>query len=189
VCEQQDVSSKLIKIPESKQVVGPNLNIKSTSGNPSKQSKKNQDMRGFHNKRTGRLILRSLRNRSKSHMSSIESIEIHESSDSEIEKFLAEEDPNYSRPDLSQTFDYVNNLPPCLRNNKEFIGIKLGQRPTVDSGSVLTHSHVPPQLIVPDVHFEVCLHWIGRYYTDIPILQENIKALMTQNDSLTNENS
>jgi hypothetical protein len=77
-------------------------------------------------------------------MRSIESIEIHESSNSEIEKFLVEEDPNYSRSDLSQTFDYVNNLPPCLRNNKEFIGIKLDQRSTVDSGSVLTHNHAPP---------------------------------------------
>jgi hypothetical protein len=77
-------------------------------------------------------------------VSSIESIEIHESSDFEIEKFLAEEDPNYSRPYLSQTFDYVNNLPLFLRNNKEFIGIKLGQSPTMDSGSVLTHNHAPP---------------------------------------------
>jgi hypothetical protein len=36
VCEKKDVNSKLIKIPVSKQVVGPNLNIKSTNGNPSK---------------------------------------------------------------------------------------------------------------------------------------------------------
>ena len=36
VCEQQDVNSKFIKIHEREQVVSPNLNIKSTSGNPSK---------------------------------------------------------------------------------------------------------------------------------------------------------
>jgi hypothetical protein len=36
LCEQQDVNSKLIKIPEHEQVFDPNLNIKSTSGNPSK---------------------------------------------------------------------------------------------------------------------------------------------------------
>jgi hypothetical protein len=77
-------------------------------------------------------------------VSSIKSIELHEISDSDIEKFLADEDPNYSKLDLSQTFDYVNNLPPCLKCNKEFTGIKLGQRLTVDSGSVLTHSHVLP---------------------------------------------
>jgi hypothetical protein len=188
VCEQQDVSSKLTEFPEHKQVVGPNLNIKSTSGNPSKQSKKNQDMRGFNNKRVGRLISRSLRNRSKAHVSSIESIEVHESSDSEIEKFLADEDPNYSKPDLSQTFDYVNNLPPCLKHNKDFPGIKLSQRPTMDGGSVLTHSHVLPRTLAPAVNCEVCLHWIGLYYTDIPVLQEKIKALTAQNDSLTIEN-
>jgi hypothetical protein len=167
VCEQQDVGSKLVKIPECEQVVDPNLNIKSTSGNPSKQSKKNRDMRGFNNKRVGRLISRSLQNRSKSHVSSIESIEVHESSDSEIEKFLAVEDPNHSKPDLSQAFDYVNNLPPCLKHNKDFPGIKFGQNPTVDSGSVLTHSHALPQPFSPAVNCEVCLHWIGLYYTDI----------------------
>jgi hypothetical protein len=71
VCEQQDVRYKLIKIPKHEQFGFPNLNIKSTSGNPFKQSKKNQSMLGFHNKRVGRLISRSLRNRPKSHVSSI----------------------------------------------------------------------------------------------------------------------
>jgi hypothetical protein len=139
VCEKQDVSSKIIKIPEREQFFCPNLNIKSTSGNPSKHSKKNQAMLGFHNKRVGQLISRSLHNRSKSDVSSIESIEVHEKYDSEIEKFLAEEDLNFSKSDPSQTFDYVKNLPPCLKENKEFTRIKLGQRSIVDSGSVLTH--------------------------------------------------
>ena len=57
----------------------------------------------------------------------------------------------------------------------------------MDSGSVLTHSHVFPQPFSPVVHCEVCLHWIGLYYTDIPILQAKIKDLTNQNDSLTNE--
>jgi hypothetical protein len=82
----------------------------------------------------------------------------------------------------------TNNLPPCLKDNKEFTGINLRPRLTVDSGSVLTHNHAFPQPIAPVVHCEVCLHWIGQYYTDIPILQKKIKALMAQNDSLTNEN-
>jgi hypothetical protein len=188
MCEQQDVSSKLIKILVHEQVVFPNLNIKSTSGNPSKQSKKNQAMIEFHNKRVERLISRSLRNISKAHGSSIKSIEVHENFDSEIEKFLVEKDLNFSKPDPSQTFNYVNNLPPCLKENKAFTRIKVDQRPTVDSGSVLTHSHVLPQLISPAIHFEVWLHWIGQYYTYILILQEKIKDLTAQNDSLTNEN-
>jgi hypothetical protein len=82
----------------------------------------------------------------------------------------------------------VNNLPPCLKHNKDFQGIKFSQNPTVDSGSVLTHNHVLPQPFTPVVNCEVCLHWIGLYYTDIPVLQETIKALTAQNRSLTIEN-
>jgi hypothetical protein len=91
-----------------------------------------------------------------------------------IERFLAQEDLNCSEPD--QPFDYVNNLPPCLKERKEFIGIKIAQRPTVGSSDVLPHNYTLPQLISPAAHCEVCLHWIGQYYTDIPILQERIKV-------------
>jgi hypothetical protein len=115
-------------------------------------------MLGFHNKKVGRLISRSLYNRSKTRVSSIE---IHEDSDSEIEKYLAEEDPNYSKPGLNQPFDYVNNLPPCLKDSKRFTGIKLGQRPTVDSSDVLPHNYTFPQQIAPFVPCEVRLQWIG----------------------------
>ena len=121
-------------------------------------------------------------------MSSIESIKVHDSSNYEIEKFMAAEDPNYSKSDLVQAFGYVDNLPPCLKHNKYSPGIKFGQNPTVDSGSVLTHSHALAQPFAPVVNCEVCLHWIGLYYTYILVLQEKIKALTAQNDSLTNEN-
>jgi hypothetical protein len=42
--------------------------------------------------------------------------------------------------------------------------------------------------ITPSVHCEVCLHWIERYYNDIPILQERIKALTNHNELLIKEN-
>jgi len=145
-------------------------------------------MRGYNKKRAGRLIPGSLWNRSKAHVSSIESIEVHESYDSDIEKFLAIEDPNHSKPDLSLAFDYVNNLPPCLKHNKDFQGIKFGQNPTVDSSSVLTHNHALPQPFAPAVNCEVCLHSIGLYYTKIIVLQEKINALTAQNRSLIIEN-
>jgi hypothetical protein len=58
----------------------------------------------------------------------------------------------------------------------------------VDSSDVLPHNYTFPQQIAPVVHCEVCLHWIGKYYTDIPILQARIKALTTLNESLANEN-
>ena len=82
----------------------------------------------------------------------------------------------------------MDNLPPSLKDSKEFTGIKLGQRPTVDSSGVLAHNYMLPQLIAPTVHCEVCLHWIGQYYIDIPILQARIKDLVAQNNSLANEN-
>jgi hypothetical protein len=129
LCEKQDASSRVIKTPGHEQIVFPNPIVKNNNKLSCKRPKKNQET-GFRNKRVGRLISRSLRNKSKAYVSSIESIEIHESSDSEIERFLAEEDQNCSEP--TQPFDYVNNIPPCLKDNKGFTGIKLGQR--LDSG-------------------------------------------------------
>jgi hypothetical protein len=98
------------------------------------------------------------------------------------------EDPSYLKPDLSQTYDFVDNLPPCLKHSEGFPGIKLGKEPTDNSGSVLTHDHGYPQPTVPDPRCEVCLFWIEKYYTDVPSLQAKIKTLTTQIDSLTNEN-
>jgi hypothetical protein len=83
-------------------------------------------------------------------MSSIKAIEVHETSDSEIEKFLVKEDPSYLKPDLSQTYDFVDNLPLCLKHSKGFPGIKLGKEPTDNSGSILTHGHGYPQTTIPD---------------------------------------
>ena len=121
-------------------------------------------------------------------MSSIKVIDVHQSSDSEIEKFLEKEDLSYLKPDLSQTYDFVDNLPPCLKHSEGFPGIKLGKEPTDNNGSILTHSHGYPQTTVPDPRCEVCLFWIDKYYTNIPSLQLQIKTLTTQIDLLTSEN-
>jgi hypothetical protein len=112
VCEQHDVISRVIETLEHEQTGFPNPIAKTINKHSHKHAKKSQAMLGFHNKRVGHLISRSLCNRSKSHVSSIESIEIHENYDYEIEKFLAEEDPDYAQPDFNQDLDYVNNLPP-----------------------------------------------------------------------------
>jgi hypothetical protein len=63
----------------------------------------------FKNRRAGRLISRKLRNKSNPHASSIKMIEIHESLDSEIDRFLAEEDPLSSQPLLDQPYNFVDN--------------------------------------------------------------------------------
>jgi hypothetical protein len=88
----------------------------------------------------------------------------------------------------SQQFDYVDNLPPCLKHSQDFQGLNSGKKPTDNSGSILTHSHGYPQTTVPDPRCEVCLFWIDKYYTDIPSLQLQIKTLTTQIDSLKSEN-
>ena len=112
-------------------------------------------------------------------MISIKAIEVHESSDSKIEKFLAKEDPSYLKPDLNKTYDFVDNLPPCLRNSEGFPGIKLSKEPTDISGIILTHSHGYPQKTIPYPWGEFCLFWINKYYTDIPSLQLQIKTITT----------
>ena len=125
----------------------------------------------FRNKRVGRLILRSLRNQSKPHLSSIDLIEINEVSDPEIENFLTEEDPDCHKSDPNQPYKFVNNLPQCLKDKGEFIGIRLGPRnvtSSIDAASLECTLH---QQIVSPVQCEVCLHWIERYYVDMPILQ------------------
>jgi hypothetical protein len=112
-------------------------------------------------------------------MSSIKVIEVHQSSDSEIEKFLEKEDLSYLKPDLSQTYDFVDNLPSCLKHSEGFPGIKIDKEPIDNSGSILTHDHGYPQTTIPYPRCEVCLFWIDKYYTDIPSLQLQIKTLTT----------
>jgi hypothetical protein len=124
----------------------------------------------------------------KAHVSSIKMIEVHESSDSEIKKFLEEEDPTYHKSNTNHAYDFVGNMPPCLKQKKDFSGIKLIQKPIVDSGSVLTHSHMSPQSTVPDPRCEVCLFWVNRFYIYVPSIKEKIKTLIAQIASLTSEN-
>jgi hypothetical protein len=88
---------------------------------------------GFKNKRAGRQILRNLRNRSTTRLSSIGLIEIDEYSDPKIEDFLILEDPylqGYSKKviDSTKPYDFVTNLPPCLKGKEGFPGIRPNQK-------------------------------------------------------------
>jgi hypothetical protein len=77
----------------------------------------------FKNKRVGWLIYQSLLNKKKPHTDTISVIEVSERSDSEIDKFLAEEDPVSFGLYPDRLYNYVNNLPPCLKDNPEFPSI------------------------------------------------------------------
>jgi hypothetical protein len=125
----------------------------------------------FKNKRVGRLISRSVRNKMKPCVDTNNTIEVSEGSDSEIERFLAEEDPvSYGLyPDTS--YDYVNNLPPCLKDNLEFSGIQLCDKPTfrMDGSPTLNAVSANAQSLQPQC--DECRSWIDRYYTDVSLLQ------------------
>jgi hypothetical protein len=116
-------------------------------------------------------------------------IEIHESSDSEIDRFLTEEDPLLFQPHLDQPYNFMENLPPCLKHSEGFLGIKLGNKSIVHVGDAPIHNCSYSQGTVTHPKCEVCLFWIDKYYIDIPILQSHIKSLTDQVSALTNENN
>jgi hypothetical protein len=49
---------------------------------------------------------------------------LSEDSDSKIERFLTEEYPYSHGLCFSNPYDYVSNLPPCLKDDPNFLGIK-----------------------------------------------------------------
>jgi hypothetical protein len=74
--------------------------------------------------KNARWISRCARNKPKKNVDQ-KPIVLSEDSDSEIERFLAEEYP-YSHSLCSmEPYDYVSNLPPCLKNDPKFLGIRL----------------------------------------------------------------
>ena len=142
---------------------------------------------GFQKKRVGHLILRNLRNRTKPHLSSIGPIEVNEVSDPKIKDFLAEEDSDCQRSDPAQLYDFVNNLPLCLKDKGEFNSIRFGPGNITSSIDVASLDYTLHQHIVSPGHYEVFLRWIERNYIDIPILQAQIKSLENHNELLIKE--
>ena len=121
-------------------------------------------------------------------MSSIKTIEIHERSDSEIDRFMAEEDPPSFQTHLDRSYNFMDNLFPFLKHSEGFPGIKFGDKSTGHIGDVPVHNRGYSQSTITQSQCETCLFWIDKYYTDIPILQSQIKALTDQVNPLTNEN-
>jgi hypothetical protein len=79
------------------------------------------DRRG---KKNARLISRLARNKPKQNIDQ-NPIVLSEDSDSDIERFLAEEYPYSHGLCSKKPYDYVSNLPPCLKNDPNYPGIKL----------------------------------------------------------------
>jgi hypothetical protein len=109
---------------------------------------------------------------------------LSEDSDSDIERFLDEEYP-YSHGLFSKKpYDYVSNLPPCLKNDPNYPGIKLHKK---TPGNLNKPFHVMPK---PEQQSCIqCNAFLERYYTDVPLLQSNIKSLEEQVTVLAKENN
>jgi hypothetical protein len=132
-------------------------------------------------KKNARLISRLARNNPKPSAEQ-KPIVLSEDLDSDIERFLASEYP-YSQGLCSKPpYDFVSNLPPCLRNNPSYPGIKL---PNETLGNVTKPS---PAFSKPgQSSCDQCDVWLERYYTDVPLLQSKIQSLENQVAVLTSQ--
>jgi hypothetical protein len=107
---------------------------------------------------------------------------LSEDSESDIEQFLIEEYPYSHGLCSKEPYDYVSNLPLCLKNDPNYPGIKL-------------HKETPgnwnkPSPVMPKPEKPSCIQcnaWQERYYTDIPFLQSKIKSLEEQVTVLSKE--
>jgi hypothetical protein len=77
----------------------------------------------------------------------------------------------------------VSNLPPCLKDDPNFPGIKF------HSGTPGNLKEAPPVMARPDQPpCTQCNSWLERYYTDFPLLQSKIKSLEERVTVLSKEN-
>jgi hypothetical protein len=127
-------------------------------------------------KKNARLISRMARNKPKP-PAKTEPIVVSEDSDSSIERFLAEEGFCDKPP-----YDFVKNLPPCMRDNPDFPGIE-------PPHETLGESSKPPSAQPVAAPCDQCGLWLERYYLDIPKLQSKIRDLENQVAKLTGRNA
>jgi hypothetical protein len=122
-------------------------------------------------KKSARLISWMARNKSKTPVEP-NPIILSEDSDSEVERFLASEYPYSQGLCVEPSYDFVSNLPPCLKDDPKYLGIEFPYE-------TLTHSPKPsPTLSKPTQSpCDHCNSWLERYYVDVPIIQSKIQSL------------
>jgi hypothetical protein len=133
-------------------------------------------------KKNTRWVSRCARNKPKKNVDH-KPIVLSEDSDFEIERFLTEEYP-YSHGLCSmEPYEYVSNLPLCLKKDPKFPGIRFHSD---TPGNLKEPSPVMPR---PDQSScTQCNSWIQRYYMDVPLLKSKIKSLEEQVTMLSKEN-
>jgi hypothetical protein len=156
-------------------------NAKTIRKHVRKKGKGNMDVNS-KGKKNARLISRCARNKPKQNIDQ-NPIVLSEDSDFEIERFLTEEYP-YSHGLCSiEPYDYVSNLPPCLKDDPSFLGIKFHSG---THGNSKEPSPVMPRPEQPPC--TQCNSWLERYYMDVPLLQSKIKSLEEWVTMLSKEN-
>jgi hypothetical protein len=145
---------------------------KKVKGNPTVDSK---------GKNNARLISRLARNKPKPNIDQ-NPIVMSEDLDSNIKRFLAVEYPYSHGLCYEQPYDYVSNLPPCLKNNPNYPGIRFHNETLNDLNKPSTVVLKPKQTSCIQ-----CNVWLERYYTDVPLLQSKIKSLENQVTVLSRE--
>jgi hypothetical protein len=113
-------------------------------------------------KRNAHLISRMARNKPKPPVEP-NPIVLSEDSDSEVDHFLASEYPYSQGLCAEPSFDFVSNLPPCLKDDPNYPGIKVPCE---------TLDHLPkPSLSLSkptQTPCDQCNSWLERYYIDVP---------------------
>jgi hypothetical protein len=142
------------------------------------KTKTNANSRGNKN---ARLISRMARNKPKT-LAKSEPIVVSEGSDSDIERFLAEEYPYSEGLCDKPPYDFVKNLPPCLRDNPDFPGIE----PPHETLGESSKPSIAQPVAAP---CDQCGLWLERYYLDVPMLQSKIHDLENQVAKLTGQNA
>jgi hypothetical protein len=182
-----------ILLPPVKPLDCPNIDLPDSIANPCTKDKteavkkpvrkkgKNNTTVNSRGKKNARLISRYARNKPKPNVDQ-KPIVLSEDLDSDIEHFLAKEYPYSHGLWSKEPYDYVSYLPPCLKNDPNYPRIKL-------------HKETPgnlnkPSIVMPKPEQPSCIQcnaWLECYYTDVPLLQSNIKSLEEQVTVLSKE--
>jgi hypothetical protein len=117
-------------------------NAKTVKKPARKKGKGNTDVNSKGKKAT-RWVSRCVHNKPKKNTDQ-KPIVLSEDSDSEIERFLTEEYPYSHSLYFVEPYDYVSNLPPCFKDDPNFLGIKF------DSGTPGNLKYASPVMPRPD---------------------------------------
>jgi hypothetical protein len=164
----------------------PKGGVKSVKKSAKKKCKGNVDI-NYKSKIVARWVSQCAPNKPKP-CADQNTIVLSKDSDSEIQRFLTKE-YSYSYGLCSgKPYDYVTNLPQCLKDNPNFPGIKLNSEPTgqMENSPPINTITANTQSIQPQCN--ECQSWIDRYYRDVPLLQSRLKSLEDQVNFLTKEN-